>query len=45
MARHIPTGKMPRSRLSCLTEMSAATLAAGALALSGLLWLLILAVL
>ncbi|WP_306145613.1 hypothetical protein [Roseibium sp. MMSF_3412] len=45
MARHISSGEIPRSRLSCLTEMSVAALAAGALAFSGLLWLLIWAVL
>lgn len=41
MARHTPDGGTPRSRLSCLSETSVATLAAGALALSGLLWLMI----
>jgi len=45
MARHIPNGEMPQGRPSCLTEMSVAALAAGALAVSGVLWLLIWAVL
>lgn len=45
MARHVPDGEIHHSRLSCLTEMSVAALAVGALAVSGLLWLLIWAVL
>ena len=39
------SGKLPESQLPCLTEMGLAAMIAGALGLSGLLWLAILAVL
>nr|WP_319383314.1 hypothetical protein [uncultured Roseibium sp.] len=45
MARFLPHGKIRDGGPSCLTEMSVAALAAGAVVLSGLFWLLILAVL
>ncbi|WP_434050733.1 MAG: hypothetical protein RDA78_15515 [Roseibium sp.] len=41
MARHAPGSEIRQSRPSCLTEMSVVTLAAGALASSALLWLMI----
>jgi len=45
MARRHSGQELPERHLPCLTEMSTGALIAGALALSGLLWLVILAVL
>ncbi|QFT34206.1 hypothetical protein K1718_24165 [Roseibium porphyridii] len=45
MAQRDPLREMHDTRLPCLTEMSVVALAAGAIALSGLLWFFILAVL
>ena len=40
-----PAAKAPARRITCLTEMSEGSLVAGALGMSALLWLAILAVL
>lgn len=45
MARSLPNAEIRDGGPSCLSELSVAALAAGAIVLSGLFWLLILAVL
>ncbi|SMP29056.1 hypothetical protein [Roseibium denhamense] len=44
MSRRSPLGRLPEHHYPCLTEMSLPALMGGALVLSGLLWLAILAV-